>query len=309
MLKLRYTLLKMRGGRGIVDLNSLKLFVAAAHAGSLSAAARRTAVPLATLSRQVRSLEDDLGVRLLERSAQGLTLTDAGSRLLAAAEPALTLLAQAEQGLHETSGISGKIRVSLPPHFAPLWQAFEGFSQRHPGVRFDIFVTDRRVDLMSDGIDVAIRVGDGGRSSYVGRTLVRYRHRLVAAPGYLQGLVIEKPQDLSSLSCGCWRSAGSPSWQLGDTVLALEPAVATNDYQHLLELAIHGRLITELPPFLAYGPLERGLLVEVIPAYPLPLQSVRALVADTRLLSPLVRRFLDYLAETARTALDPYAQG
>lgn len=158
----------------------------------------------------MRRLEEDLGARLLERSVQGLTLADAGARLFASAEPALALLAQAEQGVHDTAGVSGRLRVSLPPHFEPLWHAFEGFGARHAGVRFDIFVTDRRVDLVADGIDVAIRVGDGGRGSYVGRTLARY-------------------------------------------------------------------------------------------------QTVRALVADTRLLSPLVRHFLDFMAETVPTTLDPYA--
>lgn len=290
-----------------MELDSVRLFVAAVQAGSLSEAARRTGVPLPTLSRRVRRLEEDLGARLLERSVQGLTLTDAGARLFASAEPALALLAQAEQGVHDTAGVSGRLRVSLPPHFEPLWHAFEGFGARHAGVRFDIFVTDRRVDLVADGIDVAIRVGDGGRGSYVGRTLARYRHRLVASPAYLDGVVIAQPEDLRQLDCACWRSAASPVWRLGDTELALEPLVATNDYQHLRHLAVAGRVVTELPPFLAHAPLSHGQLVEVLPDHPLPQQTVRALVADTRLLSPLVRHFLDFMAETVPTTLDPYA--
>lgn len=289
-----------------MDLNSVRLFVAAAQAGSLSEAARRTGVPLPTLSRRMRSLEDELGARLLERSTRGLTLTDAGARLLESADPALALLAQAEQRLHDTAGVSGRLRVSLPPHFEPLWHAFQEFGQRHARVRFDIFVTDRRVDLVADGVDVAIRVGDGGHSSYVGRTLARYRHRLVAAPALLEGVVVERPEDLIRLDCACWRSAVSPSWLLGDTTLSVDPLVSTNDYQHLLHLAVGGRVVTELPPFIAHGPLARGQLVEVLPGYPLPLQSVRALVADTRLLSPLVRQFLDFVAATSSRALDPY---
>lgn len=290
-----------------MDLNSVRLFVAAAQAGSLSEGARRTGVPLPTLSRRVRSLEDHLGTRLLERSTQGLTLTDAGARLFSTAEPALALLEQAEQGVHDASGVSGRLRVSLPPHFAPLWGAFEGFGQRHPGVRFDIFVTDRRVDLVADGVDVAIRVGDGGRSSYIGRTLARYRHRLVAAPAFLEGVSLKRPEDLQHIDCGAWRSAASPTWRLGDAEVTLEPFVATNDYQHLLHLAVGGRVVTELPPFLAREPLARGQLVEALAEYPLPKQTVRALVADTRLLSPLVRHFLDFVAETVPAQLDPHA--
>jgi DNA-binding transcriptional LysR family regulator len=80
--------------------------------------------------------------------------------------------------------------------------------------------------------------------------------------------------------------------------------VATNDYRHLLHLAVGGRVVTELPPFLAHEPIARGQLVEVLPDHPLPQQSVRALVADTRLLSPLIRQFLDVLAEAMPRALE-----
>jgi DNA-binding transcriptional LysR family regulator len=81
--------------------------------------------------------------------------------------------------------------------------------------------------------------------------------------------------------------------------------VATNDYQHLLRLALGGRVVTELPPFLAHAPLGQGRLVEVLPDHPLPQQTVRALVADTRLLPPLVRHFLDFTAEQVPAALEP----
>lgn len=292
-----------------MDLNAVRLFVAAARAGSLSEAARQTEVPLPTLSRRVRALEQELGARLLERTPHGLTLTDAGARLFASSEPALTLLAEAERGLHDATELGGKLRISLPPHFEPLWRTFQDFARRHAGVRFDIFVTDRRVDLAADGIDVAIRVGDVGRDSYVGRTLARYRHRLVAAPAYLDRVVIERPVDLLHVDCACWRSASPPAWRLGDATIALDPLVATNDYQHLLHLAVSGLVVTELPPFLAQAPLERGALVEVLPDHPLPRQTVRALVADTRLLSPLVRQFLDFTAQTVPAALDPHSCG
>ena len=247
-------------GRAKVDLNSVGLFVAAAQAGSLGEAAPRTGVPLATLSRRVRSLEESLGVRLVERSTQGLTLTDAGARLFASAAPALALLTQAEHDVHDASGVSGTLRISMPPHFEPLWETIEAFGQRHSGVRFDILVTDRRVDLAADGIDVAIRVGEGGRATLIGRTLARYRHRLVAAPAYLETLSLRQPEDLRHARCACWRSAATPTWHLGETAVALVPVVATNDYQHLLRLALGGRVVTELPPFLAHAPLGQGRL-------------------------------------------------
>jgi len=280
----------------MMDLNALELFVAAAEAGSFSAAARRTRVPLPTLSRRVRKLEDDLGVRLLERGAHGLALTAAGTQLLAEATPALATLSQAEQRLYDSSGVAGTLRVSIPPYFAPMQPVFSEFCCRYPAVRLDVFVTDRRVDLVADGIDVVIRVGEGGYTSYVGRTLARYRHRVVGAPSLVQGVEIDSPADLHNLPCACWRTGGLPSWTMGDVELSLSPVLVTNDYAHLLHMAVSGQAITEVPPFMANDLLDDGHLVEILPDYPMPLQTIRALVVDTRALSPLVRQFLDFAA-------------
>lgn len=286
-----------------MDLNALELFVAAAEAGSFSEAARRMRVPLPTLSRRVRKLEDDLGVRLLERGPNGLALTPAGTQLLAEATPALASLSQAEQRLYDSSGVAGTLRVSIPPHFEPMKPVFSEFCRRYPAVRLDVFVTDRRVDLVADGIDVVVRVGEGGYSSYVGRTLARYRHRVVGAPALVQGVEIDSPADLGELACACWRTGGPPSWTMGDVELSLSPVLVTNDYAHLLHMAVSGQAITEVPPFMARGPLDDGRLVEILPDYPMPLQPIRALVVDTRAVSPLVRQFLDFAANAVPRAL------
>ncbi len=286
-----------------MDLNTLKLFVSAADSGSLSEAARRTGTPLPTLSRRVRKLEGDVGVRLFERGPRGLVLTPAGTRLLAEVGPALTSIAQAEQRMRDEAGIAGTLRVSMPPHCAPLWEMFAEFGRRHPAVRFDVFVTQRRVDLAADGIDVVIRVGEGGYSSYVGTTLTRYRHRLVAAPELVGRNHIASPEELRSVPCACWRGEGPPVWTLGDEQVRLEPLLRTNDYLHLLQVARSGQAVTELPPFLARDSLERGALVELLPNYPMRVQPMRALVTDTRAMTPLVRQFLDFAAAAVPSAL------
>lgn len=286
-----------------MDLNAVKLFVEAAEAGSISEAARRTGIPLPTLSRQLRKLEDDLGMRLLERGPRGLALTPAGNQLVADAQPSLASLAQAEQRLHDASGVAGRLRISMPPHFEPLWQLFSAFGRRYPAVTFDVFVTDRRVDLVADGIDVAFRVGEQGTAGYVGRTLARYRHRLVASPKFLAARPLAAPQDLLLVPCACWRSPGVTVWQLGDTKLELEPVLVTNDYLHLLRLAEAGDVVTEVPPFLAARGLHQGRLVEPLPDHPLPEHPMRALVVERRSTSPLVRQFLDHASENVAQAL------
>ncbi len=287
-----------------MDLNAVRVVVIAAEAGSLSEAARRSGIPLPTLSRQVRKLEDGLGVRLLDRSPQGLTLTPAGARLVTDAAPALELLAQAEQRLYDESGVSGTLRISLPPHLQPLWELFSAFGRRYPAVTFDLFVTDRRVDLVADGIDIAIRVGESGSSVYVGRTLTRYRHLVVASPSFLNKHAIVTPQDLLSAPCASWRSGGPSVWQLGDSTIRFEPLLVTNDYLHLLHRALSGDVVTELPPFLARRAVREGLLVSILPDYPLPERPMRALVAERRWMPPLVRQFLDYTSEHVVRALE-----
>jgi DNA-binding transcriptional LysR family regulator len=287
-----------------MDLNAVKLFVQAAEAGSISEAARRSGVPLPTLSRQLRKLEDDLGTRLLERGPRGLALTPAGNQLISDAQPALAALAQAEQRLHDASGVAGRLRLSMPPHLEPLWPLLRDFGRRYPAVTFDVFVTDRRVELVADGIDVAIRVGEQGSAGYVGRTLTRYRHRLVAAPRFLAAHPLEVPGDLTRVPCACWRSPGSTVWQLGDTAVELEPVLITNDYSHLLRLAEAGDVVAEVPPFLAAQSFEQGRLLEPLPEHPLPERPMRALVVERRAMSPLVRQFLDYASEHVAQALD-----
>lgn len=289
-----------------MDLNALRLFVAAAQAGTLSMAARRTGVPLPTLSRRVRRLEDELGVRLFERGALGLMLTPEGTRLLADAGPAIATLVQAGDSLHDESGIAGTLRVSAPPSFEPLWNLVSDFGRDHPAVRFDVFVTDRTVDLVADGIDVAIDVVREGSDAIRGRMLARYRHRVVAAPAFLDRHPVRAPADLAEVPVGCFRTrTQTPGvWSLGDERVRLTPRLATNDYLHLLQVALRGEVLTELPPFLAEGPIREGKLVVVLEAHPMPGREVRALVPETRWTSPLVQQFLDTCAEVLPVALE-----
>lgn len=286
-----------------MDLNAVRLFALAAEAGSISEGARRSGIPLPTLSRQLRQLEHGLGKRLFERGRRGLSLTAAGNQLLADAQPALASLAHAEQRLQHASGIAGQLRLSLPPHLEALWPLFRAFSRRYPAVTFDVFVTDRRVDLVADGIDVALRVGDRATAGYVGRTLTRYRHRLVASPAFLKAHPIKAPGDLARVPCACWRTSGPRVWHLGNKEVELQPVLVTNDYLHLLRLAELGDVLTEVPPFLASRALQRGKLVEPLPEHPLPELAMRALVVERRSMAPLIRQFLDYAGENVAQAL------
>jgi DNA-binding transcriptional LysR family regulator len=135
-------------------------FVGVVQAGSLSAAATRLGIPLPTLSRRIRDLERQLKVQLLERSARGAKLTDAGSRLYDHASRSIEALLEAEQAVvSDQARLKGRLRLSLPQTVEPWWELLAAFQRRYPDIQVYVYSTERRVDLIEDGIDVALRVG------------------------------------------------------------------------------------------------------------------------------------------------------
>jgi DNA-binding transcriptional LysR family regulator len=140
-----------------MDLNATRMFVTVAQAGSLSAAATRLGTPLPTLSRRIRDLEGQLRVQLLERSARGTKLTDAGARLYEHATRGIEALLEAEQAVvSDQARLKGRLRLSLPQTFEPWWDLLAAFQRRYPEIQVYVYSTERRMDLIEDGIDVAL---------------------------------------------------------------------------------------------------------------------------------------------------------
>jgi DNA-binding transcriptional LysR family regulator len=274
------------------------MFVSVVQAGSLSAAAERLGIPLATLSRQVRELEQQLKVQLLERSVRGTKLTDAGARLYEHASRGIEALVEGEQAvMSDQARLKGRLRVSLPPTFEPWWELLAAFGQRYPDIRVHVYTTERRVDLIEDGIDVALRVGTIAHESMVARHVVSYRHVLVASPLLLERLGMpESPDALHRFPCAAW-SVGANSiaaWRLGDRVFESKSVLSTNDYGHLRNRAIAGDVVTELPPFLAANALRERRLVALLPEYPMSDQHINLLYPSHRHPSAIVRAYLDF---------------
>jgi DNA-binding transcriptional LysR family regulator len=184
----------------MTDLNSLVLFAKVVEAGSFSEAARRLKMPISTVSRRIAELEDQLGARLLERSTRNLRLTELGAEVL---EPAVRSaeLSEAVESVvsNRLSDVSGTLKLSAPPSVSdtlltPLVTAFQA---SYPKVRVQILVTERLVDLIAEGVDLAFRLGVLKDSSLVARRILTYRHQLVASPSYLNACKPPKgPQDL-----------------------------------------------------------------------------------------------------------------
>ncbi|AIC21216.1 MULTISPECIES: LysR family transcriptional regulator [Pseudomonas] len=279
-----------------MDFNAVRMFVSVAQTGSLSAAAERLEIPLPTLSRRIRELEQQLKVQLLERSVRGTKLTDSGARLYEHASRGIEALVEGEQAvISDQALLKGRLRLSLPPAFEPWWDVLSAFQRRYPQIEVSVHTTERRIDLIEDGVDVALRVGAITHETMVARRLLSYRHLLVASPGLIERLgPPSSVEALNAYPCGVW-SQGSPgTWQLGDVAFRPRAMLATNDYAHLRSRALAGDLVTELPPFLAAHAIREGRLLALLPGHPLPEQQINLLYPSHRHPSAIVRAYLDF---------------
>src|SRR5215510_2819054 len=226
----------------MTDLNSLMVFAKVVEAKSFSEAARRMKIPLSTVSRRVADLEKQLGVRLIERSTRRLRLTGVGSEVFEQGKHSVEVSEAVDNvASNHLSNVSGELRLSAPPSIsdsllAPLVGAFQA---SYPKVRVQVFITDRIVDQIAEGVDLAFRVDPQLKdSSLVARRILTYRHQLLASPAYLRGCKPpRKPKDLLDhrlLSFSHWKP--NASWSLvhkngkDKETLTFQPFLSMNDY-------------------------------------------------------------------------------
>jgi DNA-binding transcriptional LysR family regulator len=280
-----------------VDLDSVALFVEVVKAGSFSAAARHTHTPVATVSRRVSELEKSLNIRLLERSSRHLRMTDAGSVLYEYAARGLEELHAGLLALENSQqALSGTLRLSIPPSFVPWRSLIQNFQIHFPDIKVEIHVTERRLDLVQDGVDVALRVGEVLHDSVVARKLFKYRHRLVASPKLLAKYdSLQEPMQLLNMPCASWNDrVSAPVWNLGGKGYNIRPYLQVNDYLHLQALALTGDCVTELPPFLAQPAIAEGTLQALLPGFPLLEREIYLLYPSRRQVSRLVKAYVDF---------------
>ncbi len=287
--------------------DAVAVFASVAGAGSFTKAARTLGTPISTLSRKVAELEDDLGVKLLDRSRRQIRLTEAGAQYLEMCGPGLDMLAFATRTLRERrQDMSGTLRVSLPPNLAELLflDPIDAFLRRYPQANVRISVSERVLDFVDDTIDLSFRVARPELPDLVIRSLMTHRHRLVAAPVYLSRQPAPAtPDDLDGhnrLGFG-FHGRDRIEWRISrageDRQLAFVPDLAINDYAALKAAALRGLGICELPGIMCGNELESGRLVEVLPQWSFPETTLYAVHTGEKGLSRLARQFLDTVTE------------
>lgn len=296
---------------------ALRTYVAVVGTGSFSRAAEKLGLSRAMATKHVQTLEEELGARLINRTTRKLSVTEAGRDFHARAERVLADLEEAENAVADVSANPrGLLRVAAPMSFGirHLGPAIADFMRECPDVAVDLSLNDRVVDLIDEGLDVAVRVGRLAESSLVARRIARARLIAAATPDYLQRKGKPKtPADLAWHDCLDYTlSALGPEWRFYDRdgkmhAVRVAGPLKANNGDVLMGAAKAGRGIVLTPSFIGGEEIAAGALVDVLPDFKGEELPIHAVYPAARHLSVKVRRFVDFLA--ARFADAPWEIG
>lgn len=283
----------------------MSLFVRVADLGSFAAAASQLGVARSVVTRQIAALEEHLGVKLMVRTTRRLTLTTAGAEYLQKCRTILDLVEAAEAEVMEARLVArGNLRISLPLSFGlkRILPLLPEFLAKYPEINLALDFSDRKVNLIDEGIDLSIRISPRLEPGDVARLLGRSRLLAAASPAYLQQHGHpQHPQELLKHHCLGYSSQGSNrpmSFHVdGEAVHIHVPyRLQANNGDALAELAVRGLGIAILPDFIAAEHLQLGELVSVLDAFEPPLLGIHALLPSNRYLPHRVRVLIDFLA-------------
>jgi DNA-binding transcriptional LysR family regulator len=285
----------------VSHLNDMALFVEVARVRSFRKAAEALGMPNSTLSRRISELEKAIGLRLLHRTTRKIELTEAGQiyyeRSKRIVEEARLAHEQLGAMLEQPSGV---IRVSLPVDLATLYLTpiIADFARHYPGITFEFDLTPRRVDLVTEPFDVAIRIGKLEDSGLIARLVGRHSRYLYASPGYIEASgEPATPADLAEHECLCMPR--SSSWTLHRGTETVDVGVrgrfTLNSVGMMSALAVNHQGIALLPEKIVAEDLAHGRLRRILPEWQGSPVSIYA-VTETRLIPAKTQRFIEFLS-------------
>lgn len=298
--------------RALGDLTDISIFVAAVEGGSLSAAGRSLGLSLAVVSRRLAGLEARLGVRLLQRTTRRLNLTGDGAVFLERCRAILDQVAAAEEAVQaRKSAVEGLLRVTCTAAFGrrQIAPRLAALAELHPRLRVQVIVTDAIVDLVRDGVDIAIRQAVVPEAGLIVRQLAPNRRVFCATPGYLERFgVPRRPEDLLRHRLIALGEPAPTRYRLtpadgGETVVQpFTPAILANDGEVAHAAALSGAGIVLKSIWDVAEDIDAGRLVPLLSDWQAPAPAIQAVYPSARLLPPRVRVFVDFMAAALRAA-------
>jgi len=256
-----------------VEADQAAAFLAVVESGSFSAAGRKLGRDGSVMSRRVAALEARLGIRLLERSTRRVSPTEAGIRFRDRMRNAMEMVRAAEDEARALAvAPTGLLRLTLPVTFGRMWIAprMPEFLARYPSIRVEALYADRYIDLIDEGFDAGVRVGELNDSRLIGRRLAMSRRLLCAAPSYLgRRSALKEPDDLLRHDCICFtRLTTHPSWHLHrdgkNRTVRIRGRMETDDAEAVVQAALAGTGIVMAADWLVARELADGRLVPVL---------------------------------------------
>ncbi|MGF7131014.1 DNA-binding transcriptional LysR family regulator [Paraburkholderia sp. EB58] len=288
-----------------MQLDDMRIFVATVDAHNFTSAANRLSLSKQLVSRRVMALEEALGVRLLIRNTRKLAVTELGQEFYERAKRILGEVAEAEQAMSlRRAAPHGLLRVSAPMsfgmvHLSPLVAMF---LKKHPDVRFDMELSDRTVDVVGEGFDMAIRIGTLADSTLIAQKLAEVRMVACCSPQYLRRRgTPAAPADLERHACLLYGHGGPGSWDL--VVDGVQKAVEVhgplraNNGELIRDAAIAGLGIARLPDFIVSAALKAGQLVSVLEPFLPRASALYAVYPQHRQSSTTIQAFTGFLRE------------
>ncbi len=288
--------------------DSMKVYVLAVEKGSLSAAAVACGISATMAGNHLRTLEKRLGMQLLQRTTRRQHLTPFGEDYYARCKEILRLVAETDmQAQNQQLAPAGRLRVAAPVTFGTeaLMPALPAYLDRYPEVSIDVSLSDRVVDLVEEGFEAAIRIGQLPDSALIARPLAPYRLMVCASPGYLERRgTPQRPEDLGQHECLSFAPAALVHWRLTDQDgvcrVPVSGRLQVNQGQALRVAAVHGLGIVLQPAILLAADVQAGRLVQLFPPHELPSRPMSVVYLPDRYRSARLRSFVDFLVERFR---------
>lgn len=295
-----------------MDLNEVMIFIKVVQAGSFTQAARQLGMPNSTVSSKVSSLEKRLGTTLITRTTRRLNVTPAGQAYFRKCVQGLEEIKSGEDEIAANQGEpQGLLRITAPVELGSsiLPPIVQNFISKYPKVRIEVILTDRRVELLTESVDLAIRAGELKDSTLIGKKLGQGNFLLFASPKYLKAKgEPTHPRELIDHQCLHFTPIGTETWKLvgpkGSLVVPVPSRMSINDLTMVRNLTLSGMGIALMPSFYCKNEISSGKLVQVLPQWQTAQSPIHFVYPAQKFVSSKLSAFIALATEPMKAALE-----